>query len=133
MFRPFTFQDYNPVVRFLLVVEKFFSSREVSPSSLFNWQDEYRWDKAEKGRLLTRLLRARSESCLSFAVPYNWLPRLAAEETLYQMQSESQSLSSYISRSLWKCSSAMLRFFRTFFHLKRGDWFIFSMFLDGCL
>lgn len=43
------FQTLHPVVRCLLEVEKFLSSRKFLPSSLFNWQDEYRWDKAWRG------------------------------------------------------------------------------------
>lgn len=44
-FSPF-FQTLSPVARCLLEVEKFFSSPKFLPSPLFNWQDEYRWDKA---------------------------------------------------------------------------------------
>lgn len=40
------FQILNPVARCLSEVEKFFSSPKFLPSSLFNWQDEYLWDKA---------------------------------------------------------------------------------------
>lgn len=43
------FQTLRPVAKRLLEVEKFLSSREFLPSSLFNWQDEYRWDKAWRG------------------------------------------------------------------------------------
>lgn len=47
LFQVFSFfQKLSPVARCLLEVEKFFSSPKFLPSSLFNWQDEYRRDKA---------------------------------------------------------------------------------------
>lgn len=44
-----SFQTLSPVARCLSEVEKFFSSPKFLPSSLFNWQDEYRRDKARRG------------------------------------------------------------------------------------
>lgn len=48
------FQTFRPVARCLSEVEKFLSSRKFLPSSLFNWRDEYRRDKAWRGKAFDR-------------------------------------------------------------------------------